>query len=193
LFFGSLGVGLDEIALPGQVHGKGILRVDSAGRFADCDALVTSRVRLFLCVTIADCVPVLLFDPLTRSIAAVHAGWRGTAEGILAAALGVMRSEFSVRPDNLRAYLGPAASGCCYTVGPDVASLFDPRFVRLESGSHIVDLKEANLRQLLDAGVPGSQIEISPHCTISESTLFHSHRRDGAKSGRMMAVVGLTR
>jgi len=78
-------------------------------------------------------------------------------------------------------------------VGDEVASRFAPEFVRSASGTHTVDLKGANLRQLLERGVRASNIEVSPHCTISEPRLFHSHRRDSAKSGRMMAVLGLTR
>lgn len=193
IFFGLLGIGLEEIAVPRQVHGSRVLRVDAPGIFAECDAVVTSRVRVFLCVTIADCVPVLLFDPVTRTVAAVHAGWRGTAGGIVARALTLLGSECDVRAHNLLAYLGPAAATCCYTVGEEVASMFAPEFVLSASGTHTVDLKGANLRQLLEGGVRASNIEVSPHCTISEPDLFHSHRRDASRSGRMMAVLGLTR
>ena len=105
----------------------------------------------------------------------------------------MMRSEFAVQGENLRAYLGPAADTCCYTVGEEVASKFHADFVHSDTGGLRVDLKKANLRQLLDGGVPAGNIEVSPHCTVSEPHLFHSHRRDATASGRMMAVLGLTR
>jgi YfiH family protein len=191
IFFGSLGILPTELALPGQVHGAIVHRIDSPGNFPDCDALLTNVPRVFLCITVADCVPILLFDPTAKAVGAVHAGWRGTASGILTKALERMSVELSVLPRRLRAYLGPAASTCCYVVGDDVASRFEPRFVSRTDAGLVVDLKGANVRELLDAGVPSDQIEISPSCTISESALFHSFRRDRDRSGRMMAVIGL--
>lgn len=193
IFFGSLGILPSELALPGQVHGAIVHRIDSPGNFLDCDALLTNAPRVFLCITVADCVPILLYDPTSKAIAAVHAGWRGTASGILARALERMSVEFSASPSRILAYLGPAASACCYVVGDEVASRFDPRFVSRTDAGPLVDLKGTNLQELLDAGVPQRQIEISPSCTISESALFHSFRRDGDRSGRMMAVIGLNR
>jgi hypothetical protein len=193
IFFGSLGVLPRELALPGQVHSAIVNRVDSPGHFPDCDALLTIARRVFLCITVADCVPILLYDPTAKAIAAVHAGWRGTASGILTKALEQMSVEFSVSPARVLAYLGPAASACCYVVGDDVASRFNPRFVTRSDTGPLVDLKGANVGELLDAGVPAEQIEISPSCTVSESALFHSFRRDRDRSGRMMAVIGLNR
>jgi YfiH family protein len=175
------------------VHGAIVHRIDSPGNFPDCDALLTNAPRVFLSITVADCVPILLYDPTAKAIAAVHAGWRGTASGILTRALERMSVEFSVSPPRILAYLGPAASACCYVVGDDVASRFDPRFVSRTDGGPVVDLKGANVEELLDAGVPSHQIEISPSCTISESAQFHSFRRDRDRSGRMMAVIGLNR
>jgi purine-nucleoside/S-methyl-5'-thioadenosine phosphorylase / adenosine deaminase len=102
-----------------------------------------------------------------------------------------MEREFGVDPTRVRAYLGPAASACCYVVGEEVASQFAEAFVRREAAGVIVDLKRANLQQLLDLGVPPGQIEVSPFCTISDSGRFHSFRRDGGRSGRMNAVIGL--
>ncbi len=190
VFFGSLGIEPGQLAIPGQIHGAAVRSVAAPGDYPETDALITSEKGLFLCVTVADCVPILLFDPLTGSVGAVHAGWRGTAAGIVRAAVGAMTTRFGSRPATLIASIGPSASDCCYKVGPDVASRFPSSFVRGASGESFVDLKGLNRSQLLDAGLLPGNVELSPYCTISDSTLFHSFRRDGAKSGRMMGVIG---
>lgn len=191
IFFGSLGVGVHELAIPGQVHGTTVIRVSTPGSYAECDALSTGASRVFLCVSVADCVPILLCDPAVPAVAAVHAGWRGTVGRILESAVRNMERELGAEPMRLRAYLGPAASWCCYEAGEEVVGRFDPRFVRREGGRAFVDLKQANAGQLLGIGVPPEQIEVSPYCTISDMTRFHSFRRDGGRSGRMIAVIGL--
>jgi len=190
IFFGALGISLAHLAIPGQVHGTTVRRVEGPGEYAETDALITSHAGVFLCVSVADCVPVLLVDPSRGTIGAVHAGWRGTASGITSAAVRAMQTEFGSGPAALLASIGPSASSCCYRVGEDVASRFSPSFVRREEGECFVDLKGANRSQLLEAGLRPENVELSPHCTISDALLFHSFRRDGAQSGRMMAVIG---
>lgn len=191
IFFGSLGVGTAELAWPEQVHSTAVVRVDKPGSYPACDALVTDARRIFLCVSVADCVPILLFDPGIPAVAAVHAGWRGAVGGIVGRAVRLMQRELAVVPERLRAYFGPSASACCYSVGEEVATQFDPRFVHRDGGRILADLKQATRQQLLDTGVPADQIEVSPSCTISEPQTFHSYRREGGHSGRMMAVIGL--
>jgi hypothetical protein len=189
-FFGQLGILPEELAIPGQVHGTSVREASAAGAYPETDGLVTASPRLFVCVTVADCVPILLADPVTRAVAAVHAGWRGTAGRIVEGALELLTDRYGVRPANLLAYVGPSAANCCYSVGEDVASRFPANVVSRKDGKVTVDLKETNRLQLASAGVPEGNIEISPFCTISEPSLFHSHRRDAAASGRMMAVIG---
>ena len=191
IFFGGLGLPVERLALPGQVHGCTIRRVKNPAEYPETDGLVTAAPGVFLCVSVADCVPILIFDPFRRALGAVHAGWRGTAAGITGAAVRMMMSEFGSAAGGLLAWIGPAASVCCYTVGKDVASAFPPTCVSQRDGSTYVDLKQANKEALLDAGLIPGRIETSPFCTVSDSSLFHSHRRDGKRSGRMMAVIGL--
>jgi hypothetical protein len=191
LFFGGLGIGPGELAIPGQVHGSLLLRVQSPGTFAGTDGLVTNAPRVFLCVTVADCVPILLCDPCTPAVGVVHAGWRGTVSGILAAAVGRMRDEFGTDPAALLAFVGPAAGACCYETGPEVAARFAKQFLQPRGERTLVDLKSANRTQLLDAGLKPEHIEVDPSCTIEESARFHSYRRDGDRSGRMMGVIGI--
>ncbi len=190
-FFGGLSIGLDELAIPRQVHGAVVRKIDRPGTYESCDALFTDRRRVFLCVTIADCVPVLVHAPGVPAVGVVHAGWRGTANRILPAALGAMMQQFGCKADGLRMYLGPSAGVCCYDVGEEVASVIGEQHLRREGAAIRADLKSALLAQLGELGVPASNIEISPHCTISDSTLCHSYRRDRESSGRMMGVIGL--
>jgi len=190
-FFSPLGIPVDRLAIPRQVHSANVARVGAAGAVAETDALVTNTPGVYLCVTVADCVPILIHDPEHCAVAAVHAGWRGSAAGILSHALNLMRSAFDTNPGDLRAYVGPAAGGCCYEVGPEVAERFPPEYVANHQGSLRLDLKAFNTDALLEAGVQPSHIEVSPLCTITESHLLHSYRRDGPRSGRMMAVIGI--
>ncbi|HTY58839.1 MAG TPA: peptidoglycan editing factor PgeF [Bacteroidota bacterium] len=190
IFFGALGISTGSLAIPGQVHGTAVLNVDRPGEYPGTDALITGTPGLFLCVSVADCVPILLFDPLRNAVAAVHAGWRGSAAGIVTAAVQAMETEFGTIPASIIASIGPSASQCCYKVGEEVASQFPPACVRMVEGVPYVDLKGANRGQLLAAGLRAENIELSPYCTISEPALLHSFRRDGQKSGRMMGVIG---
>ncbi len=189
-FFGSLGIDQESVAIPGQVHGSRVVKVDSPGRYPECDGLVTDQPGVYCCVSVADCIPVFLLDSLRPAVGAVHAGWRGTVAGITKSAVELMRETFASQPENLLAYIGPGADGCCYEVGAEVAERFPQGTVIVREGKRFVDLKKANREQLVRGGVPESNIEMSSSCTICDS-LYHSYRRDGKKSGRMMGVIGL--
>jgi YfiH family protein len=192
VFYGGLGIGLHELAIPDQVHGSAVVCARQAGSYSGTDGLITTASRVFLCVTVADCVPLLMVDPVARAVAAVHAGWRGTVAGIAALAVARLQDECAAVPGRIVAYLGPSAGICCYRVSEDLASRFDGRFVYRDETRVLVDLKMANRHQLIESGVRPENIETSPHCTISEPALFHSYRRDKDRSGRLMAVIGLT-
>jgi YfiH family protein len=192
-FFGMAGVGVSQIVVPSQVHGTCVRKVESPSNPGDCDGLITDRPAVYLCVTTADCVPILVFEPQRRVIGAFHAGWRGTADAIVSEGVRMMVSEFGADPGRMLAFIGPSAGACCYEVGPEVANKLSPMFVTRGDGRLIADLKRANADLLVKQGIPPQNIEIHPSCTIHESDRFHSHRRDGVRSGRMMAVIGITR
>ena len=193
-FFGALHIGLDELAFPVQCHSDRVRSITTWGGYEDCDALVTREFGVFLVASVADCVPVFLFDPVTRTVAGIHAGWRGTSSGIVRNALALMSAEHEVRAADVMAFIGPAAGECCYNVNEDVARLFEADVVKHgPDGSWKVDLKGANMRQLVAAGVPPANIERHEGCTIHEAEKYHSHRRDGKSSGRMMSVIGIIR
>ena len=205
--FLSLLAGDWALATCWQVHGREVRTVrgdeplPDAGHDERCDALVTDAPRVLLGVKTADCVPVLLGDARTGACAAVHAGWRGTADSILSAAVERLRDDFGARPADLIAAVGPAALRCCYEVGPEVVEIFSARFAAdadalftpTRDGRALVDLHEANRRQLLRAGLSPANIHAAPLCTMCRTDLFFSYRHEKrlyGRTGRLLAVVG---
>jgi YfiH family protein len=183
------------------------------------DASATHRPGLLLGVQTADCVPILLVDPLKRAVAAVHAGWRGTLQRIVTKAIGKMQMEFATKPADLLAALGPAIGGCCYEVGTEVSSAYLAQFPNaaewfdeLRTGDEPdplqwlsmmppghqpppkrvrLDLRKANRAHLLAAGLSAKNIFVSDLCTACRRDLLFSYRKGGAQSGRLMSVIGI--
>ena len=191
LFFGSLEIGLDRLAIPQQIHSNIVRRADKPGLYPSCDALITNAPGVYLCVTVADCLPLLVYDPARHAVAAVHAGWRGSSSQITARAVGALCGEYGSSPEELLVFIGPAAGVCCYEVGPDVARQFDPNCTERRDGKVYLNLRAANLKYLADSGVLRHNVEVSSQCTICEPSTFHSFRREKDQSGRMMGVIGL--
>lgn len=190
LFFKAIGVPTrTKQVYQNQVHSANIsLVTGDEGIVKESDALITAEPNVLLGVTVADCTPILLYAPKVKLIAAVHAGWRGTEQMIALSAVRRM-TELGAEPSNIFAFIGASASGEKYEVGLEVATLFEEKhLVELAGGKYLLDVKAANLDQLLFAGIPREQIEVSPLCTISDERL-HSYRRDGKRSGRMLAVI----
>ncbi len=182
-----------------QVHGREVAVVTGADRgktVRGVDGLVTQDRGVVLAIHSADCVPLLLVDPRRGAIAAVHTGWRGTADGAATAALAALTGVCGSHPSDLVAAIGPAIGPCCYEVDAPVFERFAhwrwaPRvFTPTRSGRWALDLWESNRLQLLDAGVPAEAITIAGLCTAHHPPLFFSHRRDGP-TGRMGALAAL--
>jgi polyphenol oxidase len=192
IFFRSLGISELDVVYQRQTHSTNIKQVTIPGVHDSCDALITKTPGIFLAVSIADCLPVFIYDSANKVIAGVHAGWRGSRDQIVTKALGILLNDYRSNPVNLVAYVGPGADACCYEVGEDVAGQFPEKYIRhTQNGRTHLNLKMFNQDILLSAGIPQSQIELSEYCTICNPQLFHSYRRDKAHSGRMMAVVGM--
>ena len=191
-FFASLGFSPASAARGEQVHGESIAVVENPGNYAETDALVTEEKDLIVGVSIADCVPILLYDRAGQRVAAVHAGWRGTAKKILAKTVEHLLRTGRSDPREIFAFIGPSAGVCCYEVGEEVVGNFSKDcYVDSERfGKYKLDLKRVNSTQLTESGVPVENIEVSKACTICDEN-FHSHRRDGIASGRMLAVIGM--
>jgi hypothetical protein len=189
-FFEAIGVSEEaKRVYQNQIHSANINLVNGeAGIVLESDALITREPNVLLAVSVADCTPILLYDPFSHIVAAIHAGWRGTEQMITLTAVRNM-IELGAEPKNIFAFIGASASGAKYEVGLEVATLFDEKHLReLGNQKFLLDVKAANFDQLLFSGISKEQIEVSPLCTISDERL-HSFRRDGKRSGRMLAVI----
>ena len=165
----------------------------------EADGLITDEPGLCLTIFSADCIPVLLLDPVRRCAAAVHAGWRGTALGIAARAALRMREDYGCRPEHIRAAIGPGISPCCFLTRDDVpGALRDGLGSQAETcrrpaedGRWHVDLKGANALWLRRAGLSPEHIALCPDCTACRTDRFWSHRVMGERRGSMAAIIQL--
>jgi len=191
-FAEELGIDPSSFTVAGAVHGCTVDRVDRPVELIPgVDGLVSNRRGVALFATYADCLPLLAYDPQAGAIGLAHAGWRGTRGGVGGALVAAFQAHFGSRPEDLVVGLGPCICGNCYEVGPEFADLFPPDVLAPGRGDRLrLDLREANRRQLTEAGVPGDRIETLDICTY-ESDRFYSHRRfpDGS---RFAAVIALT-
>jgi YfiH family protein len=187
-----------------QVHGTDALVVDRALTPADrfqggWDALVTNQPGIMVAVRTADCVPVLVYDPTRRVVAAIHAGWRGAVAGIVPKTIALMESRFGSAPEHLRVSIGPSAGACCYEVDEPVLDRLRQEFSDWKrvvqggrSGKAHLDLKTLIREQAQAAGTSPEFITAVNLCTICHEDLFFSYRREGKVSGTMVSAIGLT-
>ena len=175
-----------------QVHSDRIWPADNlTDRQQEGDALVTHQVGKSIGIRTADCVPVLLLDSRTRAVAAVHAGWRGTAAGIVSRAVEALQARYGTRPPDVLAAIGPCIRPCCYQVGPEVAARFAsfPDTTRFVDGKSYLDLAAANQHQLESAGLFADRVFDSGLCTSCRAADFFSFRRDPQDPGRLLSAI----
>ncbi|MBQ8605118.1 MAG: peptidoglycan editing factor PgeF [Clostridia bacterium] len=186
-----------NFALTNQEHTDVVRIIESGEGFVisetPVDGFVTDKKDICLTVFVADCVPVLIADPVNRVVSAVHSGWRGTAKRITENAVSVMTKSYGSRPEDLIAAIGPCIGKCCYEVGRDVFDGFsDPRFFdEKENGKFMLDLPTANKSVLIGAGLLPSNIYVSYECTFCKSDLYYSHRATNGKRGNLAAMIEL--
>lgn len=182
-----------------QMHGRDVVLVEKGTPREDvvvrnADALITRAPNAAVGVRTADCAPILLFDRDSGAVAAVHAGWRGTALDIVGAAVSAMREAFQTKPEALVAAIGPCIGPCCFEVGPEVIEIFAKSFSEdtwrgqpRPNNKGTIDLYHANELALRRAGV--TEFESLRTCTYCNPGRFFSFRRDGEKSGRHLSLI----
>lgn len=203
----AVGVSPEQVLRVRQVHGTTCVAIGDAGdawpsdRRPEADALLTTDRDVAIAVQVADCTPILIADRATRAVAAVHAGWRGSAAAIAESVILKLQNEHRVPPANLVVAVGPSIGPCCYEVGEEVRERFRSRFghaadawfTASPKGSprpHL-DLWSATADRLAAAGVPREQIHLARLCTACNLDTFHSYRVEGPGTGRLAGIIRL--
>lgn len=208
----AIGFDAERLVRTGQVHENDVFVVTEEhagmGRRRDtpiagtADAMITNAVNVPIMTLAADCLPLLMYDPVNRAVAAVHAGWRSTVIDIAGETVRAMTREYGTRPADLLAFLGPAIGGCCNEVGPEVTAAW--REVASDMGplrelavtrpvvKEHFDVPRANAMLLQRAGLIPEHIEMSGICTKCNTDGWFSHRGQGAATGRQGGVIMLT-
>lgn len=192
------GVGLDSLLFPLQRHTDKVVMINNPTMAIEADAMVTTLKGIVLGVLVADCAPILIYDSVTPAIAAVHAGWRGTAFGIIKMTLALMKKEFNTSLSEIFISIGPSIRWCCYEVGHDVINAIKKETGEVlryskekENGKYLLDIATANRLQAVASGVPDKNIWTSEECTYCLPERFYSARYYKCPTGRQGGFIGL--
>lgn len=205
-FTAAIGAEFEGLVLSNQVHGNTVRTITAADRGLglqrppwEADGLITDIPGVCLTIFTADCLPILLYDPVRRVVAAVHAGWRGTAMGIAGTAVNAMVERYGCQPGDILAAIGPGISLCCFETDEDVpnamteamgASALHHIEVR-DNGKFHVDLKGMNALRLEKSGLSPEHIAVSDACTMCQHERFWSHRYTRGQRGSQAAMIQL--
>ena len=185
----SLGLNDIYLAYPEQVHSKNVENCIYPGLYENVDGLISDEDQIVLSIKVADCVPIFLVEKQTGIIGLIHAGWRGIAKGIVNSGIDQIVKLGGI-PNSLFVLMGPSIRKCCFEVGQDVATQFPQKFVIKNSNGNIaVDLHKTLESQFISRGVNSENIFDTKKCTCCSHEMF-SYRRQGKKSGRMIAIIG---
>lgn len=212
-----LGLDHNSVIKPQQIHSDKIAVLRKPGEnIGPVDGACTTIKNVPLALVGADCPLIIAYDPENHALGLAHAGWRGTSRKIAIKLLRKMKTEFNCDTRQMIAGIGPGICRHCYVVGPEVAEQFKNQFNDTEkylckinpnnnAAANLqntlndpakpkwrLDLNQANQTQLIRAGMPKKNIEISPYCTYEQKKWFYSYRRDGKKTGRIALIAGLT-
>ena len=191
------GMSQGEVCAFHQVHSARVIEGVPTWFEQEADASVTDNPDLLLVISVADCFPLLFYDPVKEVVGAAHCGWRGTVGGIAQEVVGRMGELYGSKPQDIRVAIGPGISAACYQVGEEVVQTFAnagfPEHISYpdDEGRFRLDLAAANRWTLEQAGVLPENIWTSNWCTYSDAARFYSHRRDAGKTGRHWAAIKL--
>ncbi len=201
----SMGISPERLIFPMQTHSENILCITGAfleqdeevrkAQLEGVDALVTNVKKICISILTADCVPLLLFDPVKQVVASVHAGWRGTVKLIGAKTVQKMQLEFGSIPQDILVGIGPSIGPEAYEVGTEVieefTKVFQTRMAHILDDKNHVNLWQANRFQLLDCGIQETNIEIAGICTFKNDEVFYSSRKNKGVTGRFASGIML--
>ncbi len=191
-FANYFGYKASDLAYQHQIHSVNVKIVENSGYQGEYDAMVTNKKGLPIVVSLADCTPILLYEPEKKVIAAVHSGWKGTQNSIIKNVLNVMAANFKCNIKQIFAYIGPSISEYVYEVGKEFENYFDKKYLlKKNNDKYLLNVKAKIYDDMLESGVEASQIQISNLCTFQNDYL-HSYRRDKENSGRMYALMSIS-
>ena len=200
----QLGISDDRLIMPHQVHLTQSVQIDEAffalseedrqTRLEGIDAVMTNLTDVCIGVSTADCIPLLIYDSRQHTVAAVHAGWRGTVQRIAQQTIADMTAAYGSQPADLRVQIGPGISLDSFEVGDEVydafaAASFDMKSISRREAKWHIDLPKCNRLQLIAAGIPETHISVANICTVKQSDTFFSARRLGIQSGRIFTGI----
>lgn len=197
------GLPLNRFVYASQVHSNHIevireehLKKGTYAIIKSTDGMITADRNIALCIMVADCVPVLLYDPVKKIVGAFHAGWRGLTDNIVPKGLKMMKEHFGVNPHSVKAFIGPSIGQCCYEIKSKVIEAVEksvPHYnevIQKMGSKYFLDLKHAVRLQLLDKGVYNQSITSSIHCTSCNKASYYSYRAN-METGRFCAAIAL--
>jgi len=198
-FLNELGIKLNQLVSAGLIHGntvKVVTKKEKGKIVRNTDALLTAERGLFLSVTVADCLPIFIFDPEKKTVGIVHGGWRSLAQNILGITVKKLKDNFGCNPKNILVGVGPGISVCHFEIKNNILKYWEaglPNSVfRKEGGKTFLDLKKVAKIQLINLGLSEKNIEINPDCTYCFSNKYFSYRKGNSKELKaMMAVIGI--
>lgn len=193
-----LNIGENDLVSPTQTHSSNV-EIAQVGQsfYSDTDGLVLTNYEQAVYLNFADCTPLIFYDSKQNISAVSHAGWRGTAGMIAVKTVQKMIEKFGSQISDIKCAIGPAISFCCYNVGKDVYNQListvknSGGLYEIRNGDIFVDLKNINTRQLVEFGVPTSNIDVCEYCTVCNNDLFFSYRKENATTSRHSAMVRL--
>jgi len=193
----AFGLDISSLKFVKQIHSNRVIILNNGNDVfgvPEADGQITNNKSVFLCVHVADCVPLFLYDPIKKVIGMLHAGWRGTLAKIAFVGVKSMSAKFNCKPSDIHAWIGPCIDVCCFVVGRDIFEQFDNVFgsdnIALSKVTLRINLKELNKEQLIQAGLPPDNISTSEHCTRCVKMLC-SYRREGNNVSHMLGFIGL--
>lgn len=201
----TLGISPDRIVMPHQTHGSetrmvtsALLSSSAADYLEGVDAVMTDEEMLCIGVSTADCIPILVYDPVKRTACAIHAGWRGTCSRIALKAVGAMMSAYGSHTTDIRCVIGPGISATAFEVGDEVYEVFsdagfDMGSIAFHTNKWHIDLKACNKQQLMEMGIKEETIFDCGICTYSDNQRWFSARRQGILSGRIYTGIMITK
>lgn len=191
-FAQAVGFNSERLIIPEQTHSTNIYLHNSPGSIKNCDGSFSNDRSLLCSIQVADCMPIYFGHKIKPLFGLVHVGWRGLVNGILTESKNLIEG-LRLSAIDFDIIIGPSIQNCCFEVSKDVVGRFNFNFIeKKNNGKYQVDLQKSALFELESLGFERGQIKSSSICTFCSENKFHSYRRDGEKSGRMIGLFGVT-